>query len=147
MTTPTRKIRSGGAERLRNPAGAEREFRVAILGSPSSGKSALVQKLHHTIADGETSVKLSLQFLDFDRDAPEPPPIKPAAADQPTDAPSAHSNQDLLRDLVAGSLRMPLGLVKMLERVLESLPSRLQRRLGRAPLIRNLVSAPLRAIK
>jgi len=44
-------------------------------------------------------------------------------------------------------LRMPLGLVKMLERVLESLPSRLQRRLGRAPLIRNLVSAPLRAIK
>jgi len=43
--------------------------------------------------------------------------------------------------------RVPLGLVKAVERVLESLPSRLQRRLGRAPLIRNLVSAPLRAIK
>jgi hypothetical protein len=44
-------------------------------------------------------------------------------------------------------LRVPLGLVKGLEKVLEALPIRLQHWLGRAPLIRNLVSAPLQALK
>lgn len=44
-------------------------------------------------------------------------------------------------------LRMPLGLIKGLEKVLEVLPVRLQHRLGRAPLIRSLVSAPLQALK
>jgi SAM-dependent methyltransferase len=44
-------------------------------------------------------------------------------------------------------LRVPLGLLKGLEKLLEALPFRLQRRLGRAPLIRNLVSAPLQALK
>ena len=43
--------------------------------------------------------------------------------------------------------RVPLGLVKAVESLLERLPTRLQHRLGRAPIIRNLVSAPLRAIK
>jgi len=44
-------------------------------------------------------------------------------------------------------LRMPLGLIKGLEKVLEALPFRLQQRLGRAPFIRSLVSSPLQALK
>jgi len=34
------------------------------------GQCALVEKLHHTIADGEGMVKLSLAFLDFAADTP-----------------------------------------------------------------------------
>jgi diacylglycerol O-acyltransferase len=93
-------------------------WQFVVIDGLRGGKSALVQKLHHTIADGETSVKLSLQFLDFQRDAPEPPPIERPTLDQPTEAPSVHSNQDLLRDLVAGSLRMPLGLIRQIRDLL-----------------------------
>ena len=39
------------------------------------GKAALIQKMHHTITDGEGGVQMSLQYLDFERDAPEPPPL------------------------------------------------------------------------
>ena len=47
----------------------------ARCGSSSSstglegGRRRLVQKMHHTITDGEGGVQLSVQFLDFERDA------------------------------------------------------------------------------
>ena len=37
------------------------------------GRAAMVQKLHHTITDGEGGVRLSMQFIDLERDAPDPP--------------------------------------------------------------------------
>ena len=46
------------------------------------GKAAVIQKMHHTITDGERGVELSLQYLDFERDAPEPPPIDPDTAER-----------------------------------------------------------------
>jgi len=94
-------------------------WQFVVIDGLKGGKSALVEKLHHTIVDGEGGVKLSLQFLDFERDAPEQPPIDPeliaAAA-----AASAHEgpSPDLLRDLLTGSLRMPLGLLKQIKELL-----------------------------
>ena len=44
-------------------------WQFVIVDGLRGGKSALIEKLHHTITDGEGSVKLSLQFLDFERDA------------------------------------------------------------------------------
>ena len=44
-------------------------------------------------------------------------------------------------------LRLPLGLLKGFERILSALPVAWRRRVGRWPLIRNLLSAPLRALK
>ena len=41
------------------------------------GKAAMLQRLHHTITDGEGGIRLSVQFLDFERD----PPDDPATAD------------------------------------------------------------------
>jgi diacylglycerol O-acyltransferase / wax synthase len=93
-------------------------WQFVIVEGLRGGKSALIQKLHHTIADGETSVKMSLQFLDFARDAPEPEPIEPAQMERRDESASAHHNQDLLRDLVAGSLRMPLGLIRQIRDLL-----------------------------
>ncbi len=83
------------------------------------GKSALIQKMHHTIVDGEGGVQLSLQFLDFERDAPELAPLDPdmiAAADE--HAAASQPSQDMLRDMLAGSLRMPLGLLRQVKDLL-----------------------------
>lgn len=81
------------------------------------GKCALIQKLHHTITDGEGGVKLSLEFLDFAADTPERPPHNAddiaAAREQ-----SQPSSSETLRDLVAGSLRMPLGLLRQVRELL-----------------------------
>ena len=82
------------------------------------GKSALIEKMHHTISDGEGSVKLSLEFLDFQRDAPDPPAIDPdTIAKADAEAANFHSN-DVFKDLLAGSLRMPLGLLRQIRDLL-----------------------------
>ncbi|MGB8860573.1 MAG: wax ester/triacylglycerol synthase domain-containing protein [Ilumatobacteraceae bacterium] len=94
-------------------------WQFVVVDGLRGGKSALIQKMHHTIVDGEGGVQLSLQFLDFERDVPEPPPldadlIAAAAEAAAADAPSP----DLWRDLVTGSLRMPLGLLKQIKELL-----------------------------
>ena len=81
------------------------------------GKAAIVQKMHHTITDGERGVELSLQYLDFERDAPEPPPLTiedDRDGDDTMDAGSA----DMVRELITGGLRLPLGVVKQVRELL-----------------------------
>ena len=51
---------------------------VTIEGLPG-GRAAMLQRLHHTITDGEGGIRLSVQFLDFERH-PEP---KPEASPRP----------------------------------------------------------------
>ena len=80
------------------------------------GKAALIQKMHHTITDGERGVELSLQYLDFERDAPEPPPVDPDTAErsevpQPTPA-------ETIRELLAGTMRIPIGIAKQVRELL-----------------------------
>ncbi|CAB4879825.1 unannotated protein [freshwater metagenome] len=86
-------------------------WQFVVVEGLRGGKCALIEKLHHTITDGEGGVQLSLEFLDFAADAPERPPVDPdtIAAAQERAAPSG---SDTLRDLLAGSLRMPLGLLR-----------------------------------
>jgi WS/DGAT/MGAT family acyltransferase len=89
-------------------------WQFVVVDGIRGGKSALIEKLHHTIADGEGSVKLSLQFLDFERDAPDPPPLDPAELDNREPPPAAEPNPDVLRDLFTGGLKMPLGFVRQI---------------------------------
>jgi len=89
-------------------------WQFVVVDGIRGGKSALIEKLHHTIADGEGSVKLSLQFLDFERDAPDPPPLDPAELDDREPPAAAEPNPDVLRDLFTGSLKMPLGFVRQI---------------------------------
>lgn len=81
------------------------------------GKAALIEKVHHTITDGEGAVRLSLEFLDFTRDAPEPEPLDDDWPDD-TPEPAVPNPSDLLRDLVAGPLRLPLGLIRQVRKLL-----------------------------
>ena len=93
-------------------------WQFTVVDGLRGGRSALVEKMHHTIADGETSVQMSLQFLDFARDAPELLPIDPATLARPDETNSMQVNQDLLRDMLAGSLRLPLGLIRQIKELL-----------------------------
>ena len=77
------------------------------------GKGALVQKMHHTIADGEGSIRLSMQFLDLTRDAPEPEPLAYVPAHTPTPAPL-----DVMQSMLADVVRRPLEGLRQLAGVL-----------------------------
>ena len=57
-------------------------WQFVIVEGLKGGRAALIEKLHHTITDGEGGVQLSLEFLDFERDAPElPMPTTPEDVD------------------------------------------------------------------
>lgn len=67
-------------------------WEFVVVEGLADGRGAMVQRLHHTITDGEGGIRLSVQFLDFER-APAPPaePSGPhgdaAPADDATEAP------------------------------------------------------------
>jgi WS/DGAT/MGAT family acyltransferase len=84
-------------------------WQMVIIEGVTGGRAALLMRFHHTLMDGEGGVRLSLQFLDFERDAPEkplPPDVEPVAPPPP---PSAG---DVARDVVTSTMRVPLGLAR-----------------------------------
>lgn len=89
-------------------------WQFVIVEGLKGGKAALIEKLHHTIADGEGMVQLSLAFLDFEADAPEPPALDAEALALAKDQQVPKANGDVLRDLLAGGLRVPLGMLRQL---------------------------------
>ncbi|HEX4867114.1 MAG TPA: wax ester/triacylglycerol synthase domain-containing protein [Acidimicrobiales bacterium] len=58
-------------------------WEFVIIEGLEGGKAAMLQKLHHTITDGEGGIRMSEQFIDLTRDATEPittgTPSPPAA--------------------------------------------------------------------
>ena len=61
-------------------------WRFTVIEGLEGGRAAMVQQMHHTLSDGEASVRMSVQFLDFERDAPEPEPLEASPpADPGTD--------------------------------------------------------------
>lgn len=93
-------------------------WQFVVVDGLRGGKSALIEKLHHTIADGEGSVQLSLQFLDFERDAPEPPPLDASRLHDTTQHAAQPNPQEVLRDLFTGGLKLPIGLVRQVRDLL-----------------------------
>ncbi len=47
-------------------------WEFVVIEGVEGDRAAMVQKLHHAIADGEGSIRMSEQFIDLDRDATEP---------------------------------------------------------------------------
>ena len=84
-------------------------WQMVIIEGLSRGRAALLMRFHHTLMDGEGGVRLSLQFLDFERDAPE----KPLPAEvEPVAPPPPASAADVARDVVTSTMRVPLGLAR-----------------------------------
>jgi diacylglycerol O-acyltransferase / wax synthase len=74
----------------------------------ADGRSAMFQKLHHTLTDGEGGVRLSALFLDVEPNPPEPTDVAPEPSEpEPTRGPA-----DTVRDAVSGALRLPVGLAR-----------------------------------
>lgn len=69
--------------------------------------AAMVQKLHHSIADGEGSVRMSEQFIDLSRDATEP-----IAPDRPVVPAIEMSLLDTTVDTLTHQLRRTLGVAR-----------------------------------
>lgn len=75
-------LRDLAATLMRQPFDRERplwEF-VTIEGL-QNGRAAMLQRLHHTITDGEGGIRLSVQFLDFERH-PDPDRQVPRRSDR-----------------------------------------------------------------
>ena len=84
-------------------------WQMVIIEGVTGGRAALLMRFHHTLMDGEGGVRLSLQFLDFERDAPEKPlpPEVEAVAAPPTASPT-----EVARDVMTSTLRVPMGLAR-----------------------------------
>lgn len=95
-------------------------WQFTVIEGLQGNRAAIIQKLHHTIADGESGVKLSLEFLDFERDAvqPEPPTRDEIAAATENQRNDDTNAADAVRHLIAGSLRWPLGIAKQVRHLL-----------------------------
>lgn len=86
----------------------------------ADGGGAMIQKLHHTITDGEGGVRMSVEFIDFERDPPprpEPDPVATGDAEgaaPPSPVESAISSlaqltrtpRDLIREAVGGAVEL-----------------------------------------
>jgi len=57
-----------------------------VIEGLADGRAAMLQRLHHALTDGIGGLRISEQFIDLERDAPEPPPIASPPPD--TDAAS-----------------------------------------------------------
>lgn len=87
------------------------EFTV-IEGLPRK-RAAMVQKMHHTITDGKGGIRMSVEFIDLERHAPEPPPVDDGP---PPPAPPS----------------VPVGLASMVARTTASAVRQLQTGVGAA---------------
>lgn len=90
-----------------------------VVDGLEGGRGALIEKFHHTLVDGEAGVQVSLQFLDLERDPVEPPPLDPDLIAAAHEAESIHGPIDLVRDVLAGTFRMPLGALRQLRDLVE----------------------------
>lgn len=92
-------------------------WQFVVVEGLRGGKAAMIQKMHHAITDGERGVQLALQYMDFERDAPEPPPV--AHRDHVTPSSAAETtNVELVREILTGGLRLPIGVVKQVRELL-----------------------------
>jgi len=89
-------------------------WQITVIEGLRGGKAAVLQKLHHSVADGELGVRLMLEFLDLERDAPDPVPLPHDDVPEDPASNTETSASEALQDLVAGGLRMPLNILRQL---------------------------------
>ncbi len=100
-------------------------WQFVVVDGLTGGRAALIEKLHHTITDGEGGVRLAMEFLDLQRDAPEPHPTRAegdgddaASPPEPGTADADPGQADAVRAALASALRIPLGVVEQVRELL-----------------------------
>jgi diacylglycerol O-acyltransferase / wax synthase len=92
-------------------------WQFVVVEGLRGGKAAVIQKMHHAITDGERGVELAMHYLDFERDAPEPVPIT-AGDSRPSNDRMEPGSADMVREILTGGLRIPLGIAKQVKELL-----------------------------
>ena len=83
-------------------------WEFVVIDGLRGGKAAMLQRLHHTITDGQGGLRLSLEFIDFERDAPQRPPVAPTD----DEAPVQGSLLGSVSDAVTHVARRQLGVAR-----------------------------------
>jgi WS/DGAT/MGAT family acyltransferase len=66
------------AELLSEPFDRDRPlWDFVVIEGLADGRAAMLQRLHHAVTDGIGGLRISEQFVDLERDPPEPPPLAP----------------------------------------------------------------------
>lgn len=58
-------------------------WEFVVVDGLRGGRAAMIQRLHHTITDGQGGLRLSMEFIDFERDAPPRPAVAEPEAPGP----------------------------------------------------------------
>jgi WS/DGAT/MGAT family acyltransferase len=87
-----------------------------IVNGLRGGRSALIQKLHHTVTDGQGGVELSLLYLDLQRDPGPLPAIDPEVLNAVHNV-SEPDSTEALRGAMTDSLRLPLAVLRQVRDV------------------------------
>ena len=96
-------------------------WEFVVIEGLGDGRAAMLQKMHHTITDGVGGVRMSEQFIDLQRDAPdiaEPVGLPPAA-------PVGRSYLEVARDAVGHTWRRTIGLAQQAAAEVVAHPTRL----------------------
>jgi WS/DGAT/MGAT family acyltransferase len=91
-------------------------WQFLVVEGLQGGTAAVVSKMHHTITDGVNGVRMSMQYIDLERDAPEPV-IGPAATRDVPEPPHA-SPADTVLGLVESTFRLPISVVRQVRDLL-----------------------------
>ena len=83
-------------------------WEFVVVEGLEGGRAAMVQKMHHTITDGEGGIRMSEQFIDLARDATEP--IARATARRPSRSPP--SLVETTVETLTHNLRRGLGVAR-----------------------------------
>ena len=92
-------------------------WHFVIVDGLAGGRSALVQKLHHTVTDGQGGVELSMHYLDLQRDPGPLPALDPEIANAALNI-SEPDATEALRGAMSDSLRLPLSVLRQVRDVL-----------------------------
>jgi WS/DGAT/MGAT family acyltransferase len=84
-------------------------WEFVVVEGLEDGRAALLQKMHHTITDGEGGVRMSEQFIDITRDPPEVADDIVIAAEEP---PPAGNILDTAGDTFAHTFRRTMGIAQ-----------------------------------
>ena len=87
-----------------------------VIDGLRGGKSALVQKMHHTVTDGQGGVELSMHYLDIERDPGVLPALDPELVNAPHNVVEPDATE-ALRGAMNDSLRIPLALLRQVRDV------------------------------
>jgi diacylglycerol O-acyltransferase / wax synthase len=113
-------------------------WQFTVIEGLRGGKAALLTKMHHTITDGEGGLKMSMQYLDVERNPPARPQRSPVDGDAAP--PPTASALETARGLVEGSFRIPISLARQVGELLADPTSIPQATAAALDTVRSIVS-------